>query len=101
MSHVKFNFKGEQHGVGGSIPLSEKCGELVCEEGLIASFSPLLSGAAEHAVTHPEELTLNFRKLHPGSDCCMLPGNARASNGSLMTNVTMVKEGAFLNFIPF
>jgi hypothetical protein len=67
------------------------------EEGLVASFSPLLSGASKHAVTHPEELTLNFRVLYPGSDCCMLPG--KASNGSLMPNATMVKEGVFLNFI--
>ena len=66
----------------------------MCEEGLIASFSPLLSGAAEHAVTHPEELTLNYRQLHPGSDCCMIPGNV-----SLMPNVTMVKEGVFHNLL--
>ena len=82
--------------MGASIPLPEKCGELVCEEGLVASFSPLLSGAAEHAVTHPEELTLNFRKLHAGSDCCMVPANTRCSNGSLMANVTMVEEGGYL-----
>ena len=29
----------------------------------------------------------------------MLPGNARDSNGSQMSNVTMVEEGVFFNFI--
>jgi hypothetical protein len=53
-------------GLNENILFPEKCGELVCEEGLVAEESPLLTGAAHYIVSHPEELTLVFRALFPG-----------------------------------
>ena len=70
--HVSF-YKGKQHALGTRIPLPEKCAELQCVEGLRAEPSPLLDGASNHSVNHPEELTLEFKVLHHGSDCCILP----------------------------
>ena len=84
--------------MGARILLPEKCGQLICEEGLIAGSSPLLSGAAHHSVSHPEELTLNFRAVHDGADCCVLPGDARNADGSSVKNGTMVQEGEFICF---
>ena len=61
----------------------------------MAGYSPLISGAAGHKVSHPEELTLNFWSVHDGADCCILPGNARNADGSSSPNGTMVQEGEF------
>ena len=91
--HLAFAFQGKQHSLGAHIQIPEKCGELVCEEGLVASISPLVLGAVQHDVTHPEALTLAFWSLHAGSECCVLPGDARSANGSVLKNGTMVKEG--------
>ena len=41
---------------------------MVCEEGLVAGSSPLLYGAVQHSVSHPEELTLSFELIHEGFD---------------------------------
>jgi len=75
------SYKGKSHKLGERIQLPEQCGELVCEEGLIAEDSKLLPGAVQHDVSHPEEVTLVFRSVHPGADCCVLD------------NTTMVAEG--------
>jgi len=75
------SYKGKSHKLGERILLPEQCGELVCEEGLVAGESPLLPGAVLHDVSHPDELTLVFHSLHPGSECC------------LVNNTTMVAEG--------
>jgi len=87
------SYGGKQHQLGARIRLPEKCGELICEEGLVADYSPLLKGAAGHKVSHPEELTLNFWSVHDGADCCILPGSARNADGSSFPNGTMVEEG--------
>jgi len=87
------SYKGQQHQLGARIPIPEKCGELVCEESLIAAPSPLLPGARSHAVSHPEELTLNFHAVHDGADCCILPGDAVGGDGSNSLNGSMVAEG--------
>jgi len=65
----------------------------VCEESLVADPSPLLKGAVKHAVSHPEELTLNFHAVHDGADCCVLPGSAMSADGSSYPNGSMVAEG--------
>ena len=83
------------HGLNEHIPLPEKCGELVCEEGLVAEESPLLAGAAHHNVSHPEELTLVFRSLFPGSECCLLPVDDQDRNN----RVKMVQEGILIVII--
>ena len=57
----------------------------MCEESLVAP--PLLPGAAQHAVSHPEEATLVFRSLHAGADCCVLD------------NATMVAKGEDLRIL--
>ena len=59
----------------------------------MADYSPPLSGAAQHTVSHPEELTLSFVALHEGAQCCVLPEDARSDNGTMLENGTMVKEG--------
>ena len=89
--------KGKQHKLGARIQIPDKCGELVCEESLVADPSPLLKGAAKHAVSHPEELTLNFHAVHDGADCCVLPGSAMSADGSSYSNGSMVAEGDFLS----
>ena len=58
-----------------------QCGELVCEEGLRADESPLVPGAVQHKVSHPEEVTLVFRSLHHGSDCCTLQNDTMVAEG--------------------
>jgi len=87
------SFNGKQHSLGSRIQLPEKCGELVCVEGLIAPDSTSLAGAVQHNISHPEELTLEFRTVHWGSECCVLPFTATTSNGSIYTEGTMVAEG--------
>ena len=82
-------FKGEQHALGAIIPLPEKCGQLQCVEGLVAPASPLLTGAAVHTVSHPEELTLSFVSVHDGYNCCILPDTAASGE----KKGTMVPEG--------
>ena len=62
--------------------MPDQCGELVCEEGLIADDSPLVPGAVNHNVSHPEEVTLVFRSLHHGSDCCMLDNDTMVAEGT-------------------
>ena len=66
---------------------------------MVTDYSPLLPGAANHSVTHPEELTLTFVSVQPGFACCVLPGDARSDNGTMLDNGTMVQEGncLFLN----
>ena len=59
----------------------------------MADYSPLLPGAAQHAVSHPEEVTLSFHALHDGHACCVLPGDAWGGNGTMLGNGSMVKEG--------
>ena len=59
----------------------------------MAGESPLLSGAALHNVSHPEELTLAFRTIHKGADCCVLSADALGDNGTTLVNGTMVQEG--------
>ena len=86
-------FQGKQHRLGARIPLPDKCGEMICQEGLVAGSSPLLPGAAQHPVSHPEELTLTFVSLHSGAECCILPFNAVEVNGNHLANGTMVPEG--------
>ena len=83
------------HGLNERIPLPEKCGELVCEEGLVAEESQLLDGAAHHNVSHPEELTLVFRSLFPGSECCLLPVDEQDRNN----RGEMVQEGILIVII--
>merc|ERR1712025_1142361 len=75
------SYQGKSHKLGERIPLPEKCGELVCEEGLIAEASPLLAGAVAHNVSHPDELTLVFRSVHDGADCCVLDNNTMVEEG--------------------
>jgi len=75
------SYQGKSHKLGEIIPLPEKCGELVCEEGLIAESSPLLAGAVAHNVSHPDELTLVFRSVHAGADCCVLDNNTMVEEG--------------------
>jgi len=75
------SYKGKSHKLGERILLPDKCGELVCEEGLRAEDSPLLPGAVHHNVSHPEEVTLVFRSLHQGGDCCMLDNNTMVAEG--------------------
>ena len=86
-------FQGKQHRLGARIPLPDKCGEMICQEGLVAVSSPLLPGAAQHPVSHPEQLTLIFRSLHTGDGCCILPINAVGGDGNNVGNGTMVAEG--------
>ena len=81
-------FKGKQHKLGAKILLPDVCGALICEESLEAGSSPLLPGAVQHAVSHPEELTLNFVSLFPGRECCLL-----SENSTKMSNGSMVQEG--------
>ena len=64
---------------------------------MVAGSSPLLKGAVPHSVSHPEELTLNFRVLHKGSDCCLLTGNATSTDGSSVDAGSMVNEGKYLD----
>ena len=59
----------------------------------MADHSPLLPGAQNHTVSHPEELTLNFRTVHQGAECCVLPEDARSGDGTMLGNGTMVQEG--------
>jgi len=75
------SYKGKSHKLGERILLPDQCGELVCEEGLIADDSPLVPGAVNHNVSHPEEVTLVFRSLHHGSDCCMLDNDTMVAEG--------------------
>ena len=77
-----YSYKGKSHQLGESILLPDQCGELVCEEGLVAEDSPLLTGAVHHNVTHPEELTLVFRPLHSGYGCCMLDNSTMVAPGT-------------------
>jgi len=86
------SYKGKKHGLGAVIPLAGQCGALVCEEGLVAGPSTLLPGASLHNVSHPEELTLSFKSLFPGSDCCILPSDAE-EGGIVLKNQSMVQEG--------
>merc|ERR1712106_347381 len=86
------SYKGNQHALGARIPLPDQCGELVCEEGLVAGASPLLPGASLHNVSHPEELTLSFKSVFPGFQCCILPADAEVG-GTVLKNQTMVQEG--------
>ena len=74
-------FKGKSHKLGEKILLPDKCGELVCEESLVAPPSPLLDGAVQHNVSHPEEVTLVFRSLHTGADCCVLDNGTMVAEG--------------------
>ena len=55
--------------------------------------SPLLPGAKEHSVSHPEELTLNFVSLQDGADCCILPEKANQADGTEYDKDAMVEEG--------
>ena len=61
-------------------------------EGLKAPASSLLTGAFKHSVSHPDELTLEFRSIHDGSSCCILTEDAE-SQGSKVPNGTMVEDG--------
>ena len=67
----------------------------------MAGRSPLLPGASPHQVSHPEELTLNFRVVHAGADCCVLPTDVRNGIGSVVVNGTMVQEGKFILSVRF
>merc|ERR1712106_1200468 len=60
------SYQGKQHKLGATIQLPEKCGQLICEESMVAGYSPLLSGATAHNVTHPEELTAAFSQALRG-----------------------------------
>ena len=91
-NYVSHFLQGKQHALGARILLPEKCAELICEESVTAGASPLLSGAFKHPVSHPDELTFNFRVLYPGDECCILPKNASSDEGNIM-NGTMVQEG--------
>ena len=64
----------------------------------MADYSPLLAGAQNHTVSHPEELTLNFRTVHQGAECCILPGDAKSGDGTMLKNGTMVQEGMVIHF---
>jgi len=87
------SYKGKKHGLGARIPMPDKCGELLCQEGLMAEDSPLLPGASHHNVSHPEELTLVFKSMFPGSHCCILPADAEEEDGNIARNQSMVQEG--------
>jgi len=87
------SYQGKQHKLGARILLPNVCGALVCEESLQAQPSPLISGAVQHAVSHPEELTLNFKNMLPGRECCLLPGAGRSENSSMVASGGMVQEG--------
>merc|ERR1712179_260915 len=87
------SYKGEKHWPGDRIPLPDKCGELLCQEGLMAEDSPWLSGASHHNISHPEELTLVFKSKFPGSHCCILPADAQEEDGNIARNQSMVQEG--------
>merc|ERR1712106_641012 len=39
------SYQGKQHKLGATIQLPEKCGQLICEESMVAGYSPLLPGA--------------------------------------------------------
>ena len=56
--------------------------------------SPLISGAKGHAVSHPEELTLNFVSLQDGANCCILTEKAKGADGTEYDKDAMVEEGA-------
>jgi len=75
------SYKGKSHKLGEKILLPDKCGELVCEESLVAPPSPLLPGGVQHNVSHPEEVTLVFRSLHTGADCCVLDNGTMVAEG--------------------
>jgi len=87
------SYKGKKHGLGARIPIPDKCGELLCQEGLMAEDSPLLPGASHHNISHPEELTLVFKSMFPGSHCCILPADAQEKDGNIARNQSMVEEG--------
>jgi len=59
----------------------------------MAEDSPLLPGASHHNVSHPEELTLVFKSMFPGSHCCILPADAEEEDGNIARNQSMVQEG--------
>ena len=73
--------------------LPQQCAYLQCQESLIAGESPLLPGAVNHEVSHPEELTLAFVTVYDGAECCILPHDARIHNGSMIKSGYMVEEG--------
>merc|ERR1719153_1471168 len=75
------SYKGKSHKLGERIVLPDQCGELVCTEGLVAEPSALLPGAVQHNVSHPEEVTLVFRSLHAGADCCVLDNGTMVAEG--------------------
>jgi len=87
------SYKGVKHGLGDKILFPDQCGELVCEEGLVANTSQLLPGASHHNISHPEELTLVFRPKFSGSMCCVLPAEAEEGGNITLKNQTMVREG--------
>jgi len=90
------SYKGKSHKLGEKILLPDKCGELVCEESLVAPPSPLLAGAVQHNVSHPEEVTLVFRSLHTGADCCVLDNGTMVAEG---WNGKVVHNGSSLQGI--
>ena len=87
--------------------LPDQCAYLECQQSLIAVPSQLLPGAANHEVSHPEELTLALVSVHDGAECCVLPHDARITNGTVIKNGSMVQGGwinlsfslPFLNYI--
>jgi len=87
------SYQGKQYQLGDTIHIPDKCGSMVCEEGLTAPPSPLLPGATNHTVTHPDELTLSFRSIHDGADCCVLPEKAQTENGTIVNSNSLVQEG--------
>ena len=91
--------KGKSHSLGSRIPIPEKCGELVCEEGLVAPPSPLLSDATEYDISHPEMLTLSFKSIYPGSECCVLEKEATSSSGQTLSMGSMVEESIVILFV--
>ena len=46
-------------------------------------------------MSHPNELTLNFKVVHPGVQCCVLPADARNGDGNMVPNGTMVEQGIY------
>ena len=85
-------YQGKKHNLGDRILLPGQCSELVCVEGLAAGESNLLTGAALHIITHPEELTLELVTVHEGSNCCLLSADAEVEGSTLMNGI-MVQEG--------
>ena len=85
--------QGTSYALGEKILLPDQCSMLVCEEGLKSPPSPPLPGATIFNISHPEELTLSFKIVHLGSDCCVLPGEGREGGGAVSQNGTMVPEG--------